>query len=138
MKRLIFILTLWLLISSCEEQSPQVDNSYMLEEINRVRVANGVNKLVWSQEIACAAQTQSAWMKKTGEFEHTNPSMNLSNCGFYGTAGECIAYGQEDIETVLQAWLDSDGHRKILLNPMYNCVGCSNIGVYWTLIAGRK
>ena len=41
----------------------------------------------------------------------------------YRTAGENIAKGQRTPEEVMNAWMNSDGHRKNILNASYTTIG---------------
>ena len=55
----------------------------------------------------------------------------------YMSAGENIAYGQRTPEEVMNAWMNSQGHRENILNSRYTSigVGCyqsSNGTLYWT------
>jgi uncharacterized protein YkwD len=67
------------------------------------------------------------------QFSHTRPNgqscftalqqFNVS----YSTAGENIAYGQPDAQTVVNGWMNSPGHRANILNGSFKQTG---IGVY--------
>ncbi|MFP3338704.1 CAP domain-containing protein, partial [Micrococcus sp. SIMBA_131] len=55
----------------------------------------------------------------------------------YRSAGENIAAGQATPEEVVKAWMNSEGHRKNILNPGYTEIGVGYIsggsyGHYWT------
>ncbi len=52
----------------------------------------------------------------------------------YRYAGENIAMGQKTPEEVVNAWMNSEGHRANILNPNYNTIGVGYVsqGNYWT------
>lgn len=52
----------------------------------------------------------------------------------YRTAGENIAYGQRTPQAVVQAWINSSGHRANILNASYTHLGVGYVadGHYWT------
>jgi uncharacterized protein YkwD len=53
----------------------------------------------------------------------------------YTTAGENIAKGQQSPEDVMNAWMNSDGHRKNILNPDFTEIGVGYVKgdtTYWT------
>ena len=52
----------------------------------------------------------------------------------YNTAGENIAMGYSTPEAVVDAWMNSEGHRANILNSSYKEIGVGYIadGNYWT------
>lgn len=52
----------------------------------------------------------------------------------YHTAGENIARGQQTPEAVVDAWMNSDGHRANILNSSFTQIGVGYVaeGNYWT------
>ena len=70
-------------------------------------------------------------------FSHTRPngssfSTALTEAGVsYRTAGENIAYGQSTPQQVMNAWMNSSGHRANILHANY-----TTIGVGYTVING--
>jgi uncharacterized protein YkwD len=66
-------------------------------------------------------------------FSHTRPDGTtcftaLKQFGVsYSTAGENIAYGQPDAQSVVTGWMNSAGHRANILNGSFKQTG---IGVY--------
>ena len=105
----------------------------VLELVNKERKANGLSPVTSSN-----ASLNSAADKRAAEqavsFSHTRPdgrswSTVLSDYGVkYGAAGENVAYGQRTPEEVMQAWMNSSGHRANILNASYKELG---IGVYY-------
>lgn len=52
----------------------------------------------------------------------------------YRTAGENIAYGQRTPQAVVNAWMNSNGHRANILNTSYTQIGVGYVsnGHHWT------
>ena len=52
----------------------------------------------------------------------------------YRSAGENIAMGQRTPSEVVQAWMNSPGHRANILDPSFTRVGVGYVreGNYWT------
>lgn len=74
-------------------------------------------------------------------FSHTRPSgasfsSALSESGVsYLRAGENIAYGQKSASEVVNAWMNSPGHRANILNSSYSRIGSASVNIdgtfYW-------
>jgi uncharacterized protein YkwD len=52
----------------------------------------------------------------------------------YRTAGENIAMGQSTPQAVVNAWMNSEGHRANILSTSYTQIGVGYVanGNYWT------
>ena len=109
---------------------------------NAERATAGCPALTVDDRLATAARAHSADMAARDYFDHTTPEgitfdMRISNAGYaWSSAAENIAMGQRDPAAVMQAWMNSDGHRRNILN-----CGLRQIGVglayagnrpYWT------
>ncbi len=79
-------------------------------------------------------------MKKGGYFSHTSPNYGspfdmMKEFGItYRSAGENIAMGQSTPEEVVNAWMNSEGHRKNILSSSFTHIGVGHVaeGNYWT------
>ena len=77
-------------------------------------------------------------------FSHTglngsNFSQRAKDAGYTGgPRGENIALGQRSVETVHNAWMNSDGHRRNILSSDITEMGLGHNGRYWTQIFGRS
>lgn len=115
----------------------------VLRLVNIERAKEGLSQLTTNSTIEKAAYTRSQEIKQS--FSHTRPNgssfssilkeMNIS----YQAAGENIAYGQRTPADVVEAWMNSSGHRANIMSKNYNKlgVGCyidSNNVVYWSQI----
>lgn len=93
----------------------------VIELVNAHRKALGLPALQVDSTLCSGCDSHSAWMTRNG-FQHA-----------YGIGGrECIAMGVRTPEAVVNMWLNSSGHRAIILGSgRIVGVGCS--GSYWTL-----
>lgn len=108
--------------------------------VNNVRSANGLKPLTENWELSRVARYKSEDMVSRRYFDHTSPTYGtpfqmMKSFGItYRSAGENIAYGQRTPAAVMDAWMNSSGHRKNILNSSYTQIGvgyCAS-GNYWT------
>ena len=79
-------------------------------------------------------------MKDNNYFSHKSPTYGspfemIKNFGIsYKSAGENIAKGQASPQAVVNAWMNSSGHRANILNSTYTKIGVGYVaeGKYWT------
>ena len=114
--------------------------SEVIRLVNEIRVQNGLNALTTNWELSRVARYKSEDMVKNRYFSHNSPTYGtpfqmMRSFGLsYRTAGENIAYGQRTPAAVVDAWMNSSGHRANILNASYTQIGvgyCAN-GNYWT------
>lgn len=96
-------------------------------------------------QLRCAARLHSQDMAVRMFFDHTNPDQEspwdrVDKTDYTGNAsGENIAWGQPDPMTVMQGWMDSDGHCANIMNPDNTEIGVGYYeGHYWTQVMGRR
>lgn len=114
--------------------------------VNEIRVKNGLNKLTEDWELSRVARYKSQDMKDNNYFSHTSPVYGspfemIKNFGIsYKSAGENIAKGQATPQAVVNAWMNSSGHRANILNASYNKIGVGYVenGKYWTQMFIRQ
>lgn len=112
----------------------------VLELTNQERAKYGVPALKLDVELSKVARAKSADMKAKGYFDHNSPTYGspfdmMKQFGItYKSAGENIAMGQRTPEEVVNAWMNSEGHRKNILNASYTNLGVGYVadGNYWT------
>lgn len=114
----------------------------VVDLVNKYRAENGLKALKINPEVSKVAQAKSEDMRDKNYFDHTSPTYGspfnmLKNFGIsYKTAGENIAKGQKTAEAVVNAWMNSEGHRKNILNPNYEEIGVGYAtgkgSTYWT------
>lgn len=118
----------------------------VIELTNAERRRNGMSDLQVDSPLSLVAQEKSSDMRKNNYFSHTSPIYGspfdmIRDFGVsYRAAGENIAKGQRSAEQVVQAWMDSEGHRANILNGTFTHIGVGYIenGNYWTqMFIGR-
>jgi uncharacterized YkwD family protein/spore coat assembly protein SafA len=108
--------------------------------VNDVRKANGLKPLLQDWQLSRVARYKSQDMRDLGYFSHTSPTYGspfnmMKSFGIsYKTAGENIAKGYATPKAVVDAWMNSPGHRANILNPSYTHIGVGFVasGNYWT------
>lgn len=109
--------------------------------VNKSRLESKLHKLTASEELRKAAEAKAADMIKNGYFNHISPQgiapwfwMEKNGYDYY-YAGENLARGFIDANSVFNAWMRSKTHRANILNPNYSDMG---IAVVSTEISGKK
>lgn len=93
----------------------------VIELVNAHRAAAGLAPLTTDNTLCIGCDNHSAYMARYG-FGHA-----------YGIGGrECIAMGAASPDAVVRMWLNSSGHRAILLGPG-RIIGVGCFGSFWTL-----
>lgn len=108
--------------------------------VNDIRAKNGLNKLTEDWQLSRVARFKSQDMKDNKYFSHTSPVYGspfqmIKNFGIsYRAAAENIAKGQATPQSVVNAWMNSSGHRANILNASYTKIGVGYVadGKYWT------
>lgn len=110
--------------------------------VNEERKKQGLKPLVLDAKLTSAANLRAEEIYK--KFSHSRP--DGSSCFTvlydfhisYRAAGENIAAGQKTPEIVMNAWMNSKGHRANILNSNYGKIGIgvyevpgSMYGIYW-------
>lgn len=129
--------------TSTPENKPESDKKLtfaeqVVELVNQERTKAGLNAVTLDQNIASAALVRAKEIETS--FSHTRPngskfSTALTEQGVtFKGAGENIAWGQKSPEAVMQAWMNSEGHRANILNKNFTKIG---VGFYQNA-AGRN
>lgn len=100
--------------------------------VNKERKAYGLQPVKISPLLTEAANIRASEIKEN--FSHTRP--NGTSCFTamseleiqYRSAAENIAYGQKNPESVMNAWMNSSGHRANILNEKMEYIG---VGVFY-------
>jgi len=96
---------------------------------NQERAKQGLPALKVDSALSKVARIKSQDMYNANYFSHTSPTYGspfdmMKRFGIsYRTAGENIAMGQKTPEAVVQAWMNSAGHRANILNSSYTHIG---------------
>ena len=92
--------------------------SALMVEINKARADHGLSK-VWNFDV-CTDKLAEAWgarIARTGLFEHRDQNQVIRKCNNQW-AGETLVRGTGlTPKAMVELWLDSPGHREILLSP---------------------
>ncbi|MCU4876328.1 CAP domain-containing protein [Bacillus cereus] len=112
----------------------------VVELTNAERAKQGLPALKIDTELSKVARIKSEDMQKNNYFDHNSPTYGspfdmMKKFGIsYTSAGENIAQGQRTPEEVVQAWMNSAGHRANILNNGFThiSVGYVESGNYWT------
>jgi len=125
----------------------------LLDLLNQTRVQAGLDPLSSDPLLTNAAENHSESMAADDFFSHTgadnsSPFERMQLEGYqFRAAGENLAAGYSTPESVLEAWMNSPGHRANILNSNFteigvgydylaNDTGSVNYGHYWTLDFG--
>ncbi|HBY8829567.1 TPA: sporulation protein [Clostridioides difficile] len=117
----------------------------VVDLVNIERAKAGLNPLTLDSSISNVATKKSQDMIDNNYFSHNSqtygsPFDMLKKFGIsYKTAGENIAMGQKTPKEVVNAWMNSEGHRKNIMNPNFSKIGVgvaqkSGGSIYWTQI----
>ena len=122
------------------EESPEEDSSassthpylkQVVDLVNAERAKEGLAPLSVNAKVQAAAQVRAMESEKL--FSHTRPDGSsfataLKEQGVsYRRAGENIAWGQRTPQQVVNAWMNSAGHRANIMNPNFTTIG---VGYY--------
>ncbi|MBO5338233.1 MAG: SafA/ExsA family spore coat assembly protein [Clostridia bacterium] len=125
---------------------PVMDSTVQAYENEVVRLVNierdkqGLKPLVSDWQLSRVARYKSQDMQDNGYFSHNSPTYGspfdmMKSFGIsYRTAGENIARGQRTPKEVVNAWMNSSGHRANILNSSFTKIGVgyAKDGNYWT------
>ncbi|MBP2338563.1 uncharacterized protein YkwD [Saccharothrix coeruleofusca] len=117
---------------------------WVVQLVNEAREAAGCRPLKVDDRITAAAKAHSTDMATRGYFSHTTPegvdfATRMRAAGYSRPGGENIAKGQRNAEDVMKSWMNSDGHRRNILDCSFVAigVGLDTRGWYWTQNFGR-
>jgi len=129
------------------------DAKTSLAKINETRRRYFLGALRQDPRLMEAAQRHAELMGKTGKFGHEfGPSTKFKRrifaVGFDNSAGENLGVGYTSIDAAISGWLNSPGHRRILLKRNYTVGGIAyatntsgrnpRLNHFWVLIVGEE
>ena len=119
-------------------------DSQVMSLINQHRASLGLGQLVTSPTLTASAVWKARQMAQYGVFSHDDVSPpvtrsaadRISTCGYHSSWGENIAEGFPDAASVVNAWLNSAGHKANIENPSFVATGlgaakAANGAIYW-------
>ncbi len=111
----------------------------------------GAPPLSPDEHLDAAAARHVRDMSRAGFFAHegsdrSTPATRIREAGGrWRAAGENIAAGQPDAESVVEAWLRSPGHCAAIMNPIYDAMGLAFVvdldsrhGIFWAQTFGAR
>ncbi|MEV7287535.1 CAP domain-containing protein [Streptomyces sp. NPDC093252] len=113
----------------------------VLRLVNVERAAAGCSPVAANSALSGLAQNFSEDMAARGFFDHTDPDGDTpwdraAQAGIANLGGENIARGQTDAAAVMDAWMNSEGHRANILNCDFTTLGVGvefgSGGPWWT------
>ncbi|MFJ3666646.1 CAP domain-containing protein [Streptomyces sp. NPDC090106] len=113
----------------------------VLKLVNEERAKVGCSAVSASSALAGLAEDFSVAMAEQDFFDHTDPDGNTpwdraEALGITNLGGENIARGQATAEAVMEAWMNSPGHKANILNCDFKTLGVGvhfgSGGPWWT------
>lgn len=101
----------------------------IIDLINEHRKSLNLNELKPMNVVSVVADEHTDYMIQIGEITHENFSMRyqkLVEAANAKNVGENLAYGYCSAISVVNAWLCSDSHRKVIESKCYTDVGISS------------
>lgn len=129
--RLRYVLAVALLLSGSAVHAAEITRSSVIAEMNVRRAAFGLPPLREDARLDDAADDRVSDMADQGYWAHVSPDGRepfvwMRPHGYeYRYAGENLASGFETTEILVDAWMESKGHRENILSPMYRDCGVS-------------
>jgi len=118
-------------------EMPDSDLYEMLCLVNKCRQAHGKTPLALHHNLVKSAQVHSQYMAQVNKMTHDDYRGGLgdriTSTGFPSWSGvsENIASGQDSVEQVVNAWIESPGHLSNILGNTVYC-GFGRVGNMWT------
>ncbi|MHA5052790.1 CAP domain-containing protein [Streptomyces sp. SD15] len=105
----------------------------VLKLVNEERAKVGCSAVAANSALSALAEAFSDDMAARGFFDHTDPNGlspwdRAAKAGITDLGGENIARGQADAAAVMDAWMNSPGHRANILNCDFKTLG---VGVHY-------
>lgn len=120
------------------------DAQAVVDLVNVERAKAGCGPVTADPKLATAAQSHSDDMANRNYFDHASPEgyhadHRIEATGYrWSTWGENIARGQKDPAAVMDAWMNSPGHRANILNCAFKQLGVGvrtgSGGPWWTQV----
>ena len=119
-----------------EQPAAASDAEAVWTQVNAAREAAGLDPLALDDALCEAAQVRAEELAQV--FDHTRPNgescftvLDEVDVGGYHTAGENIAMGYGDADSVMDGWMNSPGHRANILNEDFSRIGVAHAGQGW-------
>jgi uncharacterized protein YkwD len=126
--------------------APDAEELAFLDLINDYRRQHGVSPLALQHQLGAAAAHHSRAMARQNFYRHS-PLENVADFGYkhWHVIGENICAGHASASRAMDAWKNSPGHNKNMLNPNFTAIGIgrayhrkSKYDWYWTTTFGDR
>ncbi|WP_304454099.1 CAP domain-containing protein [Nocardiopsis sp. YSL2] len=113
----------------------------VVELVNSERADAGCGSLRVDDRLTAAAQEHSEDMDARGYMAHESPEGEgpgdrAARHGYDAWGAENVAKGQQNAQQVMDAWMNSPGHRANILNCDLVAIGVGESGNAWTQLFG--
>ncbi|GAA3402889.1 CAP domain-containing protein [Paenibacillus hodogayensis] len=105
--------------------------------VNQERAKAGLKPLASDAALTNMALDKAKDMYNNNYFDHTSPTYGspfdmMKSYGIqYSYAGENIAKGQRNPQEVMNAWMNSEGHRQNIMSPNFTKIGVAYYNGEW-------
>lgn len=138
----VLALPVGLALASAPGETILPQEQAVVDIVNQERAKQGAAPLIVNYSLQEAAWSHNEHMVNTGCFSHTGcgnggPGDRINKTGYRSvTWGENIARGQRSPAAVMNAWMNSSGHRRNILNPAFTDIGVAYnpSGPTWTQV----
>ena len=109
-----------------------IDTKELVRLINRYRESQGVEPLERNRRLEQSSANKAKEMVSARYFGHSGPAgnpfyVNIRKAGYkYSRVGEILARGCESEKCLFDLWVESREHRQIILDPVFQEIGCSD------------
>lgn len=133
----------WLDASSTESWSEAEEETLRL--VNQTRDRNGCDPVEVDERLTQAAREHSRHMAEHGTVTHVGSqgrsyTERAKAAGYDRPSGEVTAAGYDTAAETVRTWVDSPGHRRVIINCDSVDTGVGVVttedGVYWTQVFG--
>ncbi|HSM41678.1 MAG TPA: CAP domain-containing protein [Afifellaceae bacterium] len=126
-----------------------IDNDHATQLINAIRARHGAGAVVHDHRLADLALNHALDMASNGRVTSSfgpggNLGSRIARAGMRGTAAENIGAGHSTVDSLLQDWQRSRGHRQNLVDRRMTHFGLaaaanpvSRYRAYWALVLFR-
>ena len=127
-------------IAKPENSIDRMMTANVILQTNLERGRKGAGSLVEDPQLTAYAQRRAEEISR--DFEHRRPGNTAWHSGLtgYGVAGENLAYGYSDTQSVMTGWKNSRGHYQNMINGDFTKIGVGlakiNGTYYWVQIFG--
>ena len=146
----IVVSALMVLLAACGTKMPTGDEAgasiAAASEVSMIRRTHGLSTLKPDAKLEKAALQQARYMASSGKMEHTTRRGRdfVSRLKEHGidSGAENLAHGRMDLEKVFDMWMESEGHRRNMLDGRFDRFGLAYVTEddgrrYWAMVIGK-